>query len=153
MKWTPLLLFAGTIACGLPRDADDTLHRVRGGTLRAGYTENPPWVSDTAGVERHLVEGFAKSLGARVEWVNDAESELIELVHERKLDLAVGGLTKDGTWITKAASTRPFYHDSTKKKDHVWAAPPGENAWLVAIEKYLRARRDSVPNLLARQAQ
>src|SRR4051812_26371962 len=139
-----------TAACGLPRDADATLHRVRGGVLRAGYTDNPPWVTDTAGVERHLVEDFAKSLGARVQWTRASESKLIEGVHERKLDLAVGGLTKDGTWITMAAPTQPFHHDSVEKKDHVWAAPPGENAWLVTVEKFLRSRRDSVPGMLAR---
>jgi hypothetical protein len=36
-----LLLFA--VACGLPRDPDDTLERVRGGVVRVGITDNPPW--------------------------------------------------------------------------------------------------------------
>jgi polar amino acid transport system substrate-binding protein len=147
------LALACTAACSLPRDADGTLHRVRNGVLHAGYTENPPWVTDTAGVERRLVEEFAKTLGARVQWTRASESRLIEDVHERKLDLVVGGLTRDGTWITKAAPTRPFHRDSVARKDHVWAAPPGENAWLVSIEKFLRTRRDSVPAMLAREAQ
>ena len=121
--------------------------------MRVGYTENPPWVTDTAGVERRLVHDLAASLGARVEWVRGSESRLIEDVHERKLDLVIGGLTADGTWITQAAPTRPFHSDTVRKKDHVWAAPPGENAWLVTIERFLRGKRDAVPGLLAREAQ
>ena len=147
------ILSLSILACDLPRDADGTLERVRGGVLRAGYSENPPWVSDTAGVERRLIHELANVLGTRVEWVENSESELIEDLHDRKLDLAVGGLTADGTWITRAAPTRPFHHDSTRKKDHVWAAPPGENAWLVEVEKFLSAQRPRVPDRLAREAQ
>ena len=37
-----LLLLAAS--CSLPRDSDGTLDRIRGGTLRVGLAENPPWV-------------------------------------------------------------------------------------------------------------
>jgi polar amino acid transport system substrate-binding protein len=60
-------------ACGLPRDTGSTLADVRGGVLRVGVTENPPWVSvpddgSPSGAEVELVERLAVELGARVEW-------------------------------------------------------------------------------------
>src|SRR5215203_4602995 len=36
-------------ACGLPRDADGTLDRVRNGTLRVGVAVDTPWVTDSGG--------------------------------------------------------------------------------------------------------
>jgi polar amino acid transport system substrate-binding protein len=103
------LLLAG---CGIPRDPEGTLERVRGRTLRAGITASAPWTTleggRPGGVEVELVERFAEELGARVEWVDGSEADLIAALEMRELDLVVGGLTADTPWQAKAAITRSY---------------------------------------------
>jgi polar amino acid transport system substrate-binding protein len=103
------LLLAG---CGIPRDPESTLDRVRGGTLRVGITESEPWTrleaGQPGGVEVELVRRFATELGARVEWADGSEADLIAALEVRELDLVVGGLTADTPWQTKAAITRSY---------------------------------------------
>lgn len=46
-KRAALALVAASVllgGCDWPRDAAGTLNEVRGGTLRVGVTDNPPWV-------------------------------------------------------------------------------------------------------------
>lgn len=160
-----LLALAGG-ACHLPRDADGTLDRVRGGTLRVGVVSAPPWVADSAGalggVEVRLVEDLARTLGARVTWARRREAELFEALHRRELDLVIGGLTAEEPWGKEVAFTHPYLVDTvgvdltpgtvtrTIVREHVLAAPPGENAWLVHVERFLRTRQAQVPNDLRR---
>jgi polar amino acid transport system substrate-binding protein len=98
--------------CGIPRDPESTLDRVRGGTLRAGITASEPWTTlddgRPGGVEVELVERFASELGARIEWVDGSEADLIGALEVRELDLVVGGLTADTPWQAKAAITRSY---------------------------------------------
>ena len=98
--------------CGIPRDPESTLDRVRGGTLRVGITESEPWTrleaGQPGGVEVELVRRFATEVGARVEWVDGSEADLIAALEVRELDLVVGGLTADTPWQTKAAITRSY---------------------------------------------
>ena len=107
-----VLLAVGVAGCGIPRDPEGTLDRVRGGTLRAGITASEPWTTleggQPGGVEVELVEQFAHELGARVEWVDGSEAELIGALEVRELDLVVGGLTADTPWQSKAAITRSY---------------------------------------------
>jgi len=104
-----VLLLAG---CGIPRDPEGTLERVRGGTLRVGVTQSDPWTrlggDQPDGVEVELVRRFAGELDATVEWVEGSEAELIAALEVRELDLVVGGLTADTPWQRKAAITRSF---------------------------------------------
>lgn len=216
------LLVAG---CQWPRDADRTLADVRGGVLRVGITEDPPWteVADDGsvdGVEVRLVEQLARRLDTRVEWYPGSESSLMAALQARVLDLVVGGLDAAAPWLKEAALTRPYVTLRTvvavpsgvavpenlagvrvavpagtaevaaliaeravpvpvvevtgaeglpvvvgewdldrfglreaghelAKHDHVWAVPPGENAWLVEVERFLLAlSRGSVERLL-----
>jgi polar amino acid transport system substrate-binding protein len=213
-------------ACGLPRDPDGTLDRVRGGTLRVGVVPNPPWVTDSlgalGGVEVRLVEELARGLGARIAWVRRPQDAMLEALRARELDLLVGGLTDDATWKTEVAHTKPFYTDTVavgsaqgvpvrdltsrvvavergdaasaelrkrgarplvvddlsrapgaivaptwriaalgrvnsgivfKQSRHVMAAAPGENAWLVHVERFLHARESRVGSMLRGAAQ
>lgn len=147
-----MLVLLCAAACGLPRDPDGTLERVRGGVLRVGVATSPPWVVVTsegaAGVEPTLVKAIADSLGARIEWIREGESELLSQLADRKLDLVLAGLTDDVPWRAEVAFTRPYYDDPATKKRHVMAAPPGENAWLVFVERQLHRRRASIPDLV-----
>jgi divalent metal cation (Fe/Co/Zn/Cd) transporter len=68
-----VIVAAGALACDLPRDPEGTLGRARGGTLRVGAVEAPPYLrlgggDEATGPEADLVRAFAESIGARVEW-------------------------------------------------------------------------------------
>ncbi len=139
--------------CQIPSDPDGTLERARGGELRVGASVHDPWVrlegSRPAGVEPHLVEGFARELGARVTWRVGGEEALVRALAEGELDVVVGGITKRSPWKKEVAPTRPFATVGSER--HVMLATPGENALLVRLERYLRAREPEVPRLLERE--
>lgn len=138
--------------CGIPADPEGTLDRVTDGTLRVGVSHNPPWTEtaasgDPAGAEVRLVEQFAESLGADVEWTELSEARLIAALERGELDLVVAGLVEDTPWTDAAAITRPY----TEARDaegrtqrHVMAARMGENAFLVQLERFL-AEREVTP--------
>ena len=57
-----------------------------------------------------------------------------------QLDLVIGGLTAESPWSEKAAITKPYAEVRNEYGDveeHVMAAPLGENAFLLALEKFL----------------
>jgi len=66
-------------ACELPADPNGTLNGVRGGTMRIGVAESPPWVrtstGEPSGVEPNLLRDFAQTLSARVEWIRRGETD------------------------------------------------------------------------------
>jgi polar amino acid transport system substrate-binding protein len=108
-----VLACAALAACTYPRDTEGTLDRVRGGTLRVGVSPSEPWVKLPAdgapdGVEVRLVEEFARTVDAEVEWVEGSESELMEALHGRRLDVVIAGLTRRSVWMNGAALTRPY---------------------------------------------
>lgn len=150
-------------ACGIPRDPEGTLERVQGGVVRVGVVHNPPWASlaasgDPAGVEPRLVRALAAELGARVEWVPGGESELLGALEHHGLDLVIGGLSAASPWSPKLGFSRPYYTDTLavageapSQEQRVFAVPPGENGWLTRVERFLHARRDSIPTMLRRE--
>ncbi|CAL9492198.1 hypothetical protein SUDANB95_03241 [Actinosynnema sp. ALI-1.44] len=74
--WRVVVLVAG---CGIPRDTDGTLDRVRGGVLRVGVAENPPWTvvggpGEVSGAEAELAQRLVDELDAHVEWHPGTES-------------------------------------------------------------------------------
>jgi polar amino acid transport system substrate-binding protein len=143
------VLFAGCCvpalsSCGLPRDSDHTLDRVRGGELRVGVAEHAPWVrmqdDRIDGVEPRLIEELARGLGARAAWRRGAESEILEALRRRELDIVAGGLTDDSPWKGQVAFTHPYFTDTVAGRAHVLALPLGENAFLVHVERFLAPR-------------
>jgi ABC-type amino acid transport substrate-binding protein len=115
------------------------MDHIQGGVVRVGVVEHPPWAVASArgvsGVEPTLVADLARQLHARPAWRLGAESELLEALHDRKLDIVVGGLTSDSPWKSEVALTRPYEGGDDAK--HVLAVAPGENAWLMHVERYL----------------
>ena len=151
-----VLLAVGVAGCGIPRDPESTLDRVRGGTLRAGITASEPWTilegGRPGGVEVELVEQFAHELGARVEWVDGSEAELIGALEVRELDLVVGGLTADTPWQAGSAITRSYATTRVVVAVPASQSPPGDIAGLrVAVEAgsdaagILEDKTDAVP--------
>lgn len=142
-----VLLAVGGCSATVPTDPDGTLDRVTGGTLRVGVSPNPPWTdlpggpdADPAGTEVELVERFAESVDAEIVWVPGGEEDLIGQLEHAELDLVIGGLTATSPWSSKVALT--YRYTSTtgprgEKELHVMAAPMGENAFLVELERFL----------------
>ncbi|TDB92727.1 transporter substrate-binding domain-containing protein [Micromonospora fluostatini] len=126
--------------CRWPQDVGTTLEDVRGGVLRVGVTESPPWTrvgddGSVTGAEAELVQRLAQRLDARVEWYPGSESTLMAALKDRVLDLVVGGLDAKAPWTEEAALTRPYVTVRT-----VVAVPPG-----VATPTDLAGTRVAVP--------
>lgn len=133
--------------CGgsFPRDPDGTLSRVSGGTLRVGVNERAPYTqvdSDgtVTGTEADLVQGYAESVGAQVQWVPGVTSELVRELGRGEVDLVIGGIRDDQTVGDRVVLT--VAHGQEMSSDGarhplVFAAPAGENAFLVSVERYL----------------
>jgi polar amino acid transport system substrate-binding protein len=150
------VLFLLAAGCGVPRDPESTLDTVRGGTLRAGITASDPWTTleggRPGGVEVELVERFARELGARVEWVDGSEADLIGALEVRELDLVVGGLTADTPWQRKAAITRSYATTRVVVAVPASQPPPDDIAGVrVAVEAgtdaagILEEKTDAIP--------
>jgi polar amino acid transport system substrate-binding protein len=121
------LLLALAAGCQYPRDPDGTLNRVDGGVMRVGVTEADPWVliedgRAVGGVEVELARRFARSVGARIEWVHGSEEELVEAAKEGQVDLVLGGLTSKSRWKKDVALTRPYVESRA-----VVGVPPGSS--------------------------
>ena len=138
-----------TVGCGvsIPADPDDTLARVTGTKLRVGVSPNPPWTelgeSAPRGTEVDLVKAFAQTLDAQIEWVVGGEESLITALEHGELHLVIGGLTADTPWVEKVAITKPYAETRDSRGERqklVMAAPPGENAYLLALERFLLAQ-------------
>lgn len=119
------------VSCGLPHDAEGTLDRVSGGTLRVGVADNPPWVSlssgEPTGVEVELVESFAEAIDADIEWIDGQVEELAAAVHVREIDLLIGGLTGTSKVSSMASLSHPYLTTQV-----VVAVPAGEEVQDIA---------------------
>lgn len=123
-------------ACDLPRDPEGTLERIRGGTLRVGIMHAPPGLdvrgAAPRGPEVDRISALATRLRAEPSWRIGGESELMTALADFELDLVVGGLGQDNAYAEQVGMSRP--HAGT-----VFATPPGENAWLMAVDAALDA--------------
>ncbi|MDB4879480.1 MAG: ABC-type transporter, periplasmic subunit family 3 [Gemmatimonadetes bacterium] len=147
------VLVALLAACDLPRDPAETLLRIQGRTMRVGIAVNPPWTTDSAGahggVEPALVRELAHELKATVEWTSGGEGVLLPRLHTRDLDLVIGGLDAATPWAGKVGITRPYHTvREPERRELVWAVAPGENAWQMRVERFLRARRTRIDRML-----
>jgi polar amino acid transport system substrate-binding protein len=127
LRLSVVLLLAAIVAagCQYPRDPDGTLNRVEGAVMRVGVTEADPWVvlegdRPVRGAEVELARLFARELGARIEWVQGSEEELVDAAKEGQVDLILGGLTSKSRWKKDVAFTRPYVETRT-----VVGIPPG----------------------------
>lgn len=124
----------------IPADSIGTLDRATGGTLVVGVSEHQPWTDVTAdgeysGSEVELIESFADSIDAKIEWHNAPESVLAGLISEDQLDIVIGGLTTSSPWTTHMATTRGYA--SVAGENLVMGTRLGENELLVALERHL----------------
>jgi len=146
-----LAVMIGLVGCSghFPADPDGTLDRVSGGTLRVGISHQPPWTAttgegssaqDPSGIEVQLINDYAESIDADVEWEAGGEEQLIMMLSQRELDLVIGGLTDQSPWSSDASLTTSYAESiavdgSTAK--HVMAVQMGENAFMTSLESFL----------------
>lgn len=138
----------GLAGCGgltIPADPDGTLRTVSGGELHVGVSPDPGLVEDLdpdggtpTGSLPDLVEGFADSIDAEIEWTEGSEETLVGMLERGDLDLIAGGFTSDTPWIDKAGITRGYPEiEGADGREIVLLVPLGENAFLSAMERYL----------------
>lgn len=157
--WWPTAILATILAagCDLPRDPEGTLDRARGGTIRVGIDLNDPWTDwegDDAqgravGIEAELIERFAEELDADVIWVRGSEAEWMTAVENFDLDLVAAGLKDDTLWSDRVGLSRPYA--KTAEGKHVLAAPPGENEFLLRLDRFLARQEAAVEARLAKE--
>jgi polar amino acid transport system substrate-binding protein len=141
----PILLTLLTTSCGLPRDPAKTSERIASThELRVGVSDNPPWTIASSGEPRgiapDLVRRIARQMGAHVEWRAASESRLIKALEAHELDLVIGGFDKKTQWSSKAGLTQPFLKDGEGKR-HVLLAGPGENGFILTLDRLLIGHR------------
>lgn len=120
-----------------------TLERVSGDTLRVGAVASPPYLvpseNGARGPEAELVRAFARGIDAEIEWRWGSVDAHMRSLERFEVDLVVAGLTTVSPWKKKVGFTRPWRVEGDRK--HVLAVPPGENAFLVALEETIESRR------------
>ena len=141
LRSLPILLTLPLVACGLPRDPENTSQRIAAThELRVGVTDNDEWVNavpaEPQGIEPDLVRQFAARIGAHVAWTHGSETSLAQALKHHELDLAIGGFDAKTPWKSIAGVSQPFAETLDKKK-HVFLAAPGENHFILALDTFL----------------
>lgn len=140
-----LALVIALAGCGsIPADPDGTLERVTDGVLRVGASADDGLIAVTgdevSGTEAELVEDFAETLNARVEWTVGGEENLVWQLGEGQLDLVVGGITDATPWVESAGVTRSYpAMPGAEGRKIVMLVPLGENRFLSKLERFLDA--------------
>lgn len=142
-----ILTAAPLTGCGgpFPADTEGTLQRATGGTLYVGVTEHEPWTmleddGDVTGIEPELLEDYAATIDAEIDWTTGSESVLADELDNGELDIVIGGLTSSAPWTGKMAFTRPYAtvrDESGQQQNMVMGVRAGENALLVSLETFL----------------
>jgi ABC-type amino acid transport substrate-binding protein len=142
-------MVAGVLAlvgCGItvPADPDGTLDSVRGGELRVGVSADSGLVethgNGASGSLAELAMEYAASLHAKVRWTAGSEETLVMYLEERKLDLVIGGITDQTPWLDHVGVTRGYAGiEGADGRGIVMLVPPGENAFLSDLERFLDA--------------
>ena len=116
MRGALLVLVLLVAGCDLPKDPDGSLQRIRGGVLRAGFTEAEPWIweredGEPGGPEAELIRQFAAEQGARVDWRKGSSEDLLSALEHREIDVFVGGLDEKTPWKKSIGTTAPYFVD------------------------------------------
>lgn len=112
-----------------PKDVDGTLNKISNHTVRVGKS------TSTTDYDKQLMNGFAKEVNAKVEWVEGDQIKLTELLSHHKIDMAIGGFTKESPLKKEVAFSKPYITQGDY--EYVVAIPKGENALLMKLEKYI----------------
>ncbi|MCB0311569.1 MAG: transporter substrate-binding domain-containing protein [Bdellovibrionales bacterium] len=136
-------------ACDLPRDPQRTLKQIKARGIRVGWSPNPPFVVRTgnqpSGFEVELIQRLAGSLNTEVVWISGGLEEHLRELSRFEIDLVAAGLSSDTPWRGRVALSKPYAFSERKASEQrVLALPPGENAWLLMVDKFLLKHRDEI---------
>lgn len=133
--WILLLALAG--CADLPRDPDGTLDRVKGEhRVRIGLVDGG---AETAW--RGVVEQIAASTGARPVVRHGMVEPLLLDLEAGDLDLVVGArFDRETPWVSRVSLGPPLaaMEGDRPTAEHV-VARNGENAWIMLVERAVRA--------------
>lgn len=139
-----MMVTLAVAGCGMriPSDPGGTLSEVTGGELRVGVSHTPGLIEATGdGIEGPLVatiESFAAEHDATVEWAVQSEEQLVGLLEQDEIDLAVGGFTENAPWTDRVGMTRGYALPGTPSgTKSVMLVQLGENEFLTALETFL----------------
>lgn len=125
-----LIMIVALGSCeSFPKDAEGTLNKISDHTVRIGKS------TSTTDYDKQLMNGFAKDINAQVEWVEGDQIKLTELLSHHKIDMAIGGFTKEAPLKKEVAISKPYITQGDY--EYVVAIPKGENALLMKLEKYI----------------
>lgn len=135
-----LAVVAWLCACDLPRDPEGTAERVALRGIRVGVIHEPPWACrrdgrSLAGAEVDLVREFARARGLDLTFTLGGETRLLAALQRFEYDLVIGGLVEDSPYADDVGFTRTYHR--AVDGEHVFAVPPGENAWTMQLEAFL----------------
>lgn len=148
-----LLMALGFLgACSdFPRDPEHTLDHVRHGVMRVGVSHDPHFVVMRAdgtpeGREVEVLETYARTLDARIVWIEAGTHDLMAQLERFQIDAVVGGGGHDTPWDERVAFSRPYLVTAPSEvpESRRLALPPGENAWAMAFDRYT-SRRATLP--------
>jgi ABC-type amino acid transport substrate-binding protein len=141
---TPSLLLAALCAlcasCGLPKDSDGTLERVRGsGQIRVGLILSSPDATVDPRA-RALLDRVAAATGAQPRIVPGDAEPLLARLEEEELDLVIGRFTGTSPWATLVSLSPPLATEKQGKTEIILAAAManGENEWISLVEREAR---------------
>jgi len=164
LGWTIMALLGA--GCGMPKDPEGATPRIAAThVLRAGASSNPPWVvvekGQVSGIEPDIVRAFAGTLGARVHWVVNGETPLLEALEKRQLDLVVGGVTTKSPWSKRMGASLSYAQAGPTpggqpglfkgKQRHVLLAAPGENQLLLRLDQFLEKAKPDLQRRITRR--
>jgi polar amino acid transport system substrate-binding protein len=80
--------------------------------MRVGIQDSEPWAvlvdGEAHGVEPRILEAFADELDAEIEWVPGSDEDLMGALHQREIDVVVGGITSTSPWVNEVTFTHPY---------------------------------------------
>jgi polar amino acid transport system substrate-binding protein len=95
-----------------PKDAEDSLEKIMNHTIRVGFTNASPWVypadGKPEGIEADIVANFAKTLNAKVDWVEGTEEQLYKALRRDEIDILIAGITDETLWHKEVGLTKPY---------------------------------------------
>jgi polar amino acid transport system substrate-binding protein len=94
-----------------PKDANNTLESVRGHVIRVGlsaYDSSEAASGRPATFEMYIINQFAREVNAKVQWVKGSQSEMIQLLEDQHLHLAIGGYKSPSPFEKVVSFSRPY---------------------------------------------
>jgi hypothetical protein len=135
-----LILLWSLSACGIPRDPDGTLDRVRAErSFRVGLIASG---DQRVGADREqaFLKRVSAATGARAVVTDGAAEPLLLQLEDGKLDLVLGPVSPKSPWVNEVAILRPL--GQTIEEPNLLVVPiarNGENAWIMLLEREARA--------------